>query len=240
MSAIIHEYASRKIEPARSSVLQLLGYPDSTELRSEVEDMLDRAFELFLDSADPVGISEAIAFEAFDAIFPGESLNAAETPLETIYPRADSLALYAVTIGPGISGHISRLFDENDFAFATILDAVASMGADRLAEKVTLSHRAQTTLLGTDSTGTATLGYSPGYCGWHVSAQRALFAALQPERIGIELLESCLMQPTKSVSGVIVTGPADIHRFASNYPFCAECATKSCHERIAALDGVDV
>ena len=29
------------------------------------------------------------------------------------------------------------------------------------------------------------------------------------------------MEPLKSVSGVLVAGPAGIHRFAPTYPFCA-------------------
>ncbi len=238
MSALFHECASQEIEPIRLSVLQLLGYPDNAELRPEVEEMFDRAFELFHDSAEPAGITAAISIVDFTGIYPGEGLNTPETPLESIYPGAAELALFAVTLGPDISSQIARLFDEHDFAFATILDAVASEGADRLADLVTRTHLEQTGRVGPGSTGTATLRYSPGYCGWHVSGQRALFAALHPDRIGIELLESCLMQPAKSISGVIVTGPVDIHRFASNYPFCGECATKSCHERIAALDNV--
>ena len=50
-----------------------------------------------------------------------------------------------------------------------------------------------------------------------MSGQRALFACLQPEAIGVTLNASCLMDPLKSVSGVLAAGPADIHRFAPGY-----------------------
>jgi hypothetical protein len=79
------------------------------------------------------------------------------------------------------------------------------------------------------------LRYSPGYCGWHLSGQRALFAALQPEEIGITLRESMLMVPLKSMSGVIVAGLPAIHAFADDYPFCGECRTRGCRERIARV-----
>ncbi|MCK4414710.1 MAG: hypothetical protein KAY32_14345 [Candidatus Eisenbacteria sp.] len=78
----------------------------------------------------------------------------------------------------------------------------------------------------------ACLRYSPGYCGWNISGQRALFAALKPERIGITLRPSMLMEPLKSVSGVVVGGRPEIHRFADRYPFCADCRTHGCRERI--------
>ena len=74
----------------------------------------------------------------------------------------------------------------------------------------------------------AVLAYSPGHRGWHVSGQRALFAALSPEEIGITLNSSCLMQPLKSVSGVLVAGHPDVHDFDDDFPFCSECSTRDC------------
>jgi len=236
MPAITQECASREIEPVRSSVLDLLGIPVDTDLRSDVTEMFDRAFDLFHRTAAPRGISEDITREEFTAIYAGDGKNDPETPLETIYPHADNLALFTVTLGSEVSESITRLFEENDFAFATIFDAVASEGADRLADMVMRGHLEMTDTTDGEAAGTATVRYSPGYCGWYVSGQRALFARLQPERIGVELLESCLMTPSKSISGVIVTGPAEIHRFVPDFMFCADCVTKSCRERIAELD----
>ncbi len=77
--------------------------------------------------------------------------------------------------------------------------------------------------------------YSPGYCGWHVSGQMALFDYLGPDAVGITLTESFLMHPLKSVSGVIVAGQPDIHRFVHDFPFCAACTGKECRERIGSL-----
>jgi hypothetical protein len=79
------------------------------------------------------------------------------------------------------------------------------------------------------------LTYSPGYCGWHITGQRALFARLKPEEIGIKLTASCLMRPLKSVSGVILAGEREAHLFDDSYPFCDECADRPCRARIASL-----
>jgi hypothetical protein len=81
------------------------------------------------------------------------------------------------------------------------------------------------------------LPYSPGYCGWHISGQRALFRHLEPERIGITLNTSFLMQPLKSVSGVLVVGDPRIHEFDNDFDFCAECATLDCRARIGSVSG---
>ena len=85
------------------------------------------------------------------------------------------------------------------------LDAVLDDFLDRYPE----STKRDKSLLHTIVYGV--LRYSPGYCGWHVSGQINLFNTLTPEKIGITLGESCLMNPLKSVSGVLVAGPPNIH-----------------------------
>lgn len=84
-------------------------------------------------------------------------------------------------------------------------------------------------------TSAATMLFSPGYCGWHVSGQKRLFESLRPDEIGIELSESFLMQPLKSVSGVIVVGPREIFDFDDAFSFCDECSTHSCRDRIRTV-----
>ena len=80
-----------------------------------------------------------------------------------------------------------------------------------------------------------TLAYSPGYCGWPTSGQRALFAALAPEEVGVTLNDSCLMTPVKSVSGVLVSAPAEAHRFRPDFPFCRACRRRECGRRMASV-----
>jgi hypothetical protein len=79
------------------------------------------------------------------------------------------------------------------------------------------------------------LRYSPGYCGWHISGQKRLFERLNPAEIGITLNSSFLMQPLKSISGVIVSAERKYHLIKSDYPFCAVCPHRSCRERINLL-----
>jgi hypothetical protein len=48
--------------------------------------------------------------------------------------------------------------------------------------------------------------YSPGYCSWHVREQENLFKLLPDKPCDVELNESSLMHPVKSVSGIIGLG----------------------------------
>jgi cobalamin-dependent methionine synthase I len=141
-----------------------------------------------------------------------------------------SLALFAVTLGEGISNHIDSLFASGELAEGYILDQVASFAADELAQ---IAGRRFEADRGVDDQ--RVLPYSPGYCGWHVSGQRALFDHLQPEEIGITINDSCLMHPIKSVSGVLVLAPIEAHSFSPAFPCCATCTTLECQDRIASL-----
>lgn len=70
--------------------------------------------------------------------------------------------------------------------------------------------------------------FSPGYCGWHVSEQPKLFSLFEEKNpCGIELTDSCLMLPVKSVSGVIGTGP-DVRYLPYT---CGICDMKMCYRR---------
>jgi len=66
--------------------------------------------------------------------------------------------------------------------------------------------------------------YSPGYCGWDVSEQKKLFQFFPEKYCGIQLLESCLMTPIKSISGIIGIGPY-IHFRGYN---CGQCEMENC------------
>ena len=114
-----------------------------------------------------------------------------------------------------------------------MLDAVASAGADLLADR--LAERYRETLAGRGLKEPRVLPYSPGYCGWPTRGQRPLFDALRPGEIGVTLNDSCLMSPLKSVSGVLVAGPGEAHRFRPDFPFCDDCRTHECGPRMASV-----
>jgi cobalamin-dependent methionine synthase I len=163
----------------------------------------------------------------------GEGRNAPVTPIEAVVARADALALFVATVGAAVTDRIRDLLAHDEPALAAMLDAVASAAADGLTAK--LADRFRESSSGSSAGDRATLGYSPGYCGWHVSGQRALFAYLGAGAIGVSLNDSCLMHPLKSVSGVLAAGPADIHRFTPAWAFCADCRNRTCLVRMTRL-----
>ena len=219
--------------PARSDALVLQGLPPDADPPPRIAALFQDALAAYQETAEPRAVVASISPADFAEVYHGDGRNAPHTPIETIFPNAGRLALFVATVGGRVTDRIQNLFEDNMPAPAAMLDAIASAAADRLASL--LGSHASPAAEDEGAGGWRTLAYSPGYCGWHVGGQRALFAFLGPEEIGVAVRESGLMEPLKSVSGVLVAGPDEIHRFAPRFPFCAECRERPCRERIAAL-----
>jgi hypothetical protein len=75
-----------------------------------------------------------------------------------------------------------------------------------------------------DSGKKITNRYSPGYCGWDVTEQHKLFQLMPENYCGIKLTPSALMDPVKSISGIIGIGEN-----VKNNPYtCRLCNQNDC------------
>lgn len=218
------------IRPSGKTVARGLGIPKSKAPDERTQALINEAIDQLGSLVSPQGLLMDIDAGDFERVYHGDGMKDKQTPVDLIAPKATSFALYAVTLGDRVSREISRLFGANDFAAGAALDAAASESAELAAQEIERQY-AQT--IG----GAASLPFSPGYCGWHVSAQTVLFEILQPEEVGISLTPSCLMEPLKSISGVIIAGAKEIFEFEDNFPFCDTCLDRSCRTRLATLAG---
>jgi hypothetical protein len=218
------------VRPAEDDVLRRLGVPPGSTPGPAVRALFEQADSITAECVDARGIVLRIGRDEFGAIFAGEGKNAPASPLAEIYPRASALALFVVTIGQRLEVEIAALFRAGDPALGCILDALASSSVNRAVDALAARFASE---LGDE--GVRVLAYSPGYCGWNLTGQRALFAALGPDGAGVTVGESCLMTPLKSVSGVLVAGDAAVHRFRPDYPFCEECDSHECIPRMASV-----
>jgi len=140
---------------------------------------------------------------------------------------SQEVVCFVGTIGRGIEKEIKRLLNQKRLSEAYVLDAMGSALVESLVDKfhfhLDQHFKAQDKALG--------LRFSPGYCDWPVTEQKKLFELLEPQKAGIELTESCLMQPRKSISGVIPLFPADNGHEQGDYNPCWECEKLDCTAR---------
>ncbi len=116
--------------------------------------------------------------------------------------NATGVALFVCTAGTGISAHSKKLAAEGDTLLSYVFDVIGSLTVDKAMDKIEeeLKKEMETTGLNISDR------YSPGYCDWSVADQQKLFALLPSHFCGITLADSMLMNPIKSVSGIIGIG----------------------------------
>ncbi len=116
--------------------------------------------------------------------------------------KSELIAVFLCTAGEDI-GIISRkAMLEGDPLRGYIYDIVGSIIAETASDIMQNELSKSAAISGKAITNR----YSPGYCGWHVVEQHKLFQLIPDNYCGIRLTESALMDPVKSVSGIIGIG----------------------------------
>ena len=230
---LVLNFPTAEVAPSADELLRAQGLDDLRRVAPRARGAAEEAVTLFERLAEPRALLASIERDVFRRVHLASGAPPGGSVVSRIFPRADALALYAATVGEPVCLEIGRRFAGGDPAVGFLLDAAASLAADRLSERCAEAFRA--------SRGAASaaesfvLPYSPGYCGWPTQGQAPLFSALRPEAIGIALNPSCLMTPLKSVSGVLVAAEAASHAFVPDFEFCDACATHACRARMRSL-----
>jgi len=134
--------------------------------------------------------------------------------------ESEHFLLFIVTAGKGIELQSKKFLQGNDPLLGYIFDVLGSLTVESALDKFLKNTEADFLQTGLKTTNP----YSPGYCGWPVSDQQKLFSLFDEENCGITLSESCLMDPIKSISGIIGIG-ANI----TKQPYsCTICDSKNC------------
>ena len=159
----------------------------------------------------------------------GDSIRIPETSFQTgriiqkTLSQSEYYALFLVTIGPIVEKMARSLISKGLYLEGYIVDLAASslvdLAADQLQEQVKALAKEKDMLI--------TNRYSPGYCSWDVKEQQKLFELFPGKCCGIDLSESSLMHPIKSISGIMGLGSRVKYQ---DYP-CKICSMKDCHFR---------
>jgi hypothetical protein len=207
-----------------------IGYANG-DLPLQIEEMIDeiisqlsdkisvntgyRLLDLQYSSSQPSGLIIGNVFFNTDRIITSQ------------LKMAEKAAVFLCTIGSQMEKWAKHLFSEGksvqnylvDVTASTIVESVADMLHDHIAnemEKQGWHH---------------TNRYSPGYCNWSVSEQKKIFSFFPQSFCNVQLTESSLMIPIKSISGVIGLGSKVKY---SEY-LCDRCGIKDCTHRIYLL-----
>jgi hypothetical protein len=134
--------------------------------------------------------------------------------------KSNSVAIFACTAGKKITDISKEIMKDGDLLKGYVYDLFGSIVVESAMDLIQDSLQKEMVALGLKITNR----FSPGYCGWEVAEQKKLFSLLPEHFCGIELTDSCLMQPTKSVSGIIGIGESvKYNRYTCNICDAPNC-----------------
>ena len=150
---------------------------------------------------------------------------------------AEAYALFIATAGTEFESWQQQLKEEGDMVRMFIADALGSVIAEKCADRMEEHLQQSIDKLGWRHTNR----FSPGYCGWDVGEQQLLFSVFattpplgrpsfpkeENQTCGVQLTDSSLMVPIKSVSGLIGLGK-EVRRL--DYT-CGLCHFEKCYKR---------
>jgi hypothetical protein len=137
--------------------------------------------------------------------------------------EAKKLAFFICTSGKGIGEWSKSLAEEGDIFKSYVVDLMGSVIVEYALDKI---HDLLEAEMGHQGLG-VTDRYSPGYCDWNVSEQQKIFPLLPAASCGVSLLDSSLMVPVKSISGIIGIGKGAVRKNNT----CELCNSINCFYR---------
>ncbi len=213
----------------RSEILRYLGYPKGVSPKDRIGEEIDRWI------AEGSGLAQPKAtYIVLPVTDKGPRWLRVETSIGTTEFKgaigeflggALGVAVFIATAGPQIENRASELLREHDGLGAMVLNAVGAERAEAVEAVVINQLRQQAH----KAKIAPTLPYAPGYCGMPLTEQKKLFAIFDNQNVGVTLTDSCLMQPIKSVSGLIgLAKTQDLEIFRTP---CERCELHNCNMR---------
>lgn len=218
-----YRYAFDEVRPSMEVLKGYLQQPADADYPL-VEDTIEKVFAAMEDTTEIIGgyrILECTAVDPLEGVVRcGENLFSPGRKISRYMQGAEQLALFICTAGERFTTLSHTYQQTGDFLEAFVVESIGSATVENAMDKIQRALEAEMQ----DDGKKITNRYSPGYCDWKLSGQKALFNAIGTHSIGISLTESCLMQPIKSVSGIIGIG-----KEVKKRPYgCAICNSTTC------------
>lgn len=223
MTGSTYQFDFKDLKISSSMIETVLGYKEGEDreiVTSLIEEILTECHEISNIKAEFRVYNDA----RFDNETKSITINNVKFQIKKIVfaqiKNSDSVALFLCTAGAEIGLRSRKAMQERDFLKGYIYDVVGSQIVEAAADLVQADLEKSVIASGMKITNR----YSPGYCGWDVAEQHKLFELLPDNYCGIHLTPSALMDPVKSISGIIGIGKT----VKSNPYTCRMCDMKDC------------
>lgn len=216
-----------RLQVSKQKIYNSIGYHDEYEPSTRIVSLVDdyvRNYHDFLSPAYSHAVRDIKSIKG-SRITISDSIIFKSKILADLLKRCDKIVVFALTIGNYLEEMVDYLSENGLVVQATVLDAIGSGTAEKLAANVEDSVR----LIAQTDDMVISRRFSPGYCDWDVSQQAMVFQTLDRDSCGIHLTDSMLMIPRKSVSGIIGLGLPG--KGIEEFNPCQTCREKDCPGR---------
>ncbi|MDR1601330.1 MAG: hypothetical protein LBS42_02760 [Tannerella sp.] len=214
--------AYSKIELSPAEVLKEIGYGESLP-DCEVLEAIHQLLDLLKREVQPryrYWISEGWIEGTTAVHIQNHVLNTGPT-ISRLLEKSSSFAVFAATAGLEFEQIIQEHKKTDNILVHYILDIMGTAIVEKVGDYI------ESKLEETLPDMLHTHRFSPGYCNWHLTEQRKIFSLLGNRPCGITLSDVCLMNPIKSISGIIGLGKeVQTRKYACQY-----CELETCYKR---------
>lgn len=183
MASRVEKIENLKVEVDPKRILRLIGYKKKAqEIKEPIKQMIEEEKKKLDNLLLPASLYTILDYE--------------QTNKHPIFNNAEKVALCICTIGPELEKEINALMAKNEMLRALILDSFGSEAAEVVAiqsDRILTEKARQLDLWPSKR-------FSPGYGQWDIKEQRYVFTVLPGKDIGVNLTDSFMMIPRKSVS----------------------------------------
>lgn len=216
------------IEIDKNQVYKYLGYDVGSEPPPRIESLIDEHLNLaneFIYPCTTYTILDVEFILGTRAFLEGYIIFDSKV-VSQLLRKCQKVALFVATIGDELEYVACRLAEDGLLLQSAVLESIGSSAVEQSADFLHDRIRDTAELQGLVASKRR---FSPGYCDWDVDQQAVLFDALDASSIGVELTDTHLMLPRKSISGVIGIGYSD--QGIEDYSPCPSCEITDCQSR---------
>ena len=208
------------IEIDKKQVYKFLGYDTGSEPPPRIESLIDEYIIISDQLSFPCTTYTIldVEFVLGTRVFVEGSVSFDSGVISQIMRKCQKVALFVATIGDELEYKAGHLAKDGLLLQSTVLESIGSSAVEQAANFL---HKRITDTAELQGLVASKRRFSPGYCDWDVDQQEKLFEAIDASPIGVELTETCLMLPRKSISGIIGIGLPD--QGIENYNPCPAC-----------------
>ncbi|MEM7393983.1 MAG: hypothetical protein AAF492_16715 [Verrucomicrobiota bacterium] len=223
--------SSPDVDVQQSEYQRLLGLPHQMPLDGRMEELSAWARDWYAEHGTPWVYTRPI--EAF--MVENDSLQADSVTLtgsslveRLVRSEAHGLVLTAVSAGPELEAEAQRLWEldqPDEYFFLTVFGSA-------VVERLTTTTGGRLCAWADERNMAVLPHYSPGYPGWPVTDQQALWNGLNVPDAPLEVLDSGMLRPKKSQLALFgLTRRTDLTRRLTDLIPCENCSLSNCQYR---------